>query len=43
MFPGFTGLTALLNKHKIKYPGAGGYAVARYAQPRATKDPGINS
>lgn len=38
MFPDFKDLIALLNKHKVKYLVVGGYAVARHAQPRATKD-----
>jgi predicted nucleotidyltransferase len=38
MFPDFKDLIALLNKHKVKYLIVGGYAVARHAQPRATKD-----
>jgi Nucleotidyl transferase AbiEii toxin, Type IV TA system len=38
MFPDFIDLIALLNKHKVKYLVIGGYAVSRYAQPRATKD-----
>jgi hypothetical protein len=37
MFPDFRDLIALLNKHKVKYLVVGGYAVARHAQPRATK------
>ena len=38
MFPDFKDLIALLNKHKAKYLIVGGYAVARHAQPRTTKD-----
>lgn len=38
MFPDFKELIALLDKHKVKYLVVGGYAVARHAQPRATKD-----
>jgi hypothetical protein len=38
MFPDFKELIALLNKHKVRYLVVGGYAVARHAQPRATKD-----
>ena len=38
MFPDFKDLIALLNRHKVKYLIVGGYAVARHAQPRATKD-----
>src|SRR5262245_54825267 len=38
MFPDFKDLIALLNKHEVKYLVVGGYAVARHAQPRATKD-----
>jgi hypothetical protein len=38
MFPDFKELIALLNKHKVRYLVIGGYAVARHAQPRATKD-----
>jgi hypothetical protein len=38
MFPDFKELVALLNKHKVRYLVVGGYAVARHAQPRATKD-----
>ena len=38
MFPDFKDLIALLNEHKVKYLVVGGYAVARHAQPRATKD-----
>ena len=41
MFPDFKDLIALLNKHKAKYLVIGGYAVARRAQPRATKGLGI--
>jgi hypothetical protein len=38
MFPDFKELIALLNEHKVRYLVVGGYAVARHAQPRATKD-----
>lgn len=38
MFPDFKDLIGLLNKHRVKYLIVGGYAVARHAQPRATKD-----
>jgi hypothetical protein len=38
MFPDFKELIALLNKHKARYLVVGGCAVARHAQPRATKD-----
>jgi hypothetical protein len=38
MFPDFKELLALLNKHEVRYLVVGGYAVARHAQPRATKD-----
>jgi hypothetical protein len=38
MFPDFKDLIALLNRHGVKYLIVGGYAVARHAQPRATKD-----
>ena len=38
MFPDFKDLIAVFNKHKVKYLVVGGYAVARHAQPRATRD-----
>lgn len=38
MFPDFKELIALLNRHNVRYLVVGGYAVARHAQPRATKD-----
>lgn len=38
MFADFTGLIALLNKHKAKNFVIGGYAVSRPWQPRATKN-----
>lgn len=38
MFPDFKELVALLSKHKVRYPVVGGYAVARHAQRRATKE-----
>ena len=38
MFPDFIDLIEILNKHKVRYLIVGGYAVARYAQPRYTQD-----
>jgi hypothetical protein len=38
MYPDFEALLSALNEHKVKYLVVGGYAVSKYAQPRATKD-----
>ena len=38
MYPDFEALLFELNEHRVKYLLVGGYAVSRYAQPRATKD-----
>src|SRR5215469_4280545 len=38
MFSDYKDLLSILNAHRVKYLVIGAYAVAVYAQPRATKD-----
>jgi hypothetical protein len=36
--PDFKELLSLLEKHKVRYLGVGGYAVMKYTEPRFTRD-----